>query len=655
MSSSALMGIGTRAMFANYAALQATGNNIANANTEGYSRQQVVLETAKGQFTGAGFFGKGVNVASVTRSYNSFLTTQAAATKATASADAARMEQLKQVEGVFGTGTSGVGYSAGQLLNAFVDVANQPADASARQVVVARAKELADKFAAAGDQLQSIQTGVTQDIRSSVDAVNSLASQVAKLNGQIQALNGTGQPPNDLLDKRDNLVSQISAYVGVTTINAGNGSLGVFIGGGQALVLGGNANKLTAVPDTFDPSKLQLGINVGSGISSLIPQDALSDGSISGLLRFQNQDLVDARNLLGQMAVAVSGAVNQQQSLGLNQSQPAGFGSPLFSVGAPRSLPAASNAGDAVVGVTITDTTKVLASDYELQYDGSNYTLKRLSDNSVANGSPYTPAQLAAGVTVDGMTIQLNSGTAVAGDRMLLQPVGEGAKDMKAVLSDPKGIAAASPVTATFASTNTGTATLGSLAAVNNSLDRTLTANVSFTSGTGDYNWELLDASGAAVSSGTGTWTAGSPIALNGFELKLNGVPKSGDTLSVKPTTSTEANNGNALAFVRIGTAAVVGATTDSNGNVTPGRSITDAYASALSDIGVRVQSAATASSISDSAASGAESARANKAGVNLDEEAAKLIQFQQSYQAAAKMLQVAQQVFDTLLQTAAG
>lgn len=655
MSSSALLGIGTRAMFANYAALQATGNNIANANTEGYSRQQVVLETAKGQFTGAGFFGKGVNVASVTRSYNSFLTTQASATKATAAGDAARAEQLKQVEAVFGTGKSGVGYSAGALLNAFVDVANQPADSSARQVVIARAKELADKFAAAGDQLQSLQTGITQDIKSSVDTVNNLAQQVGKLNEQIQALNGTGQPPNDLLDKRDNLISQISGYIGVTTIKADNGSVGVFVGGGQALVLGANANKLTTVADTYDPSKVQLGISVGSGLSSMIPQEALSDGSISGMLRFQNDDLVDARNLLGQMSAAISGAVNQQQSLGLDMGRPAGPGSPLYSVGAPRSLPAASNAGDAAFGVTLTDTTQVQASDYELQFDGTNYSLTRLSDNTAAVGSPFSAAQMAAGVTVDGMTIQMTAGTSVAGDRTLLQPVGNAAKDMRAVLSDPNGIAAASPVTATFTATNKGTATLGSLAAVSTALDRTLTANVSFTSDTGDYSWELLDSTGAQVSTGTGTWTAGSPIALNGFELNLNGVPKSGDTLSVKPTTSTEANNGNALAFVGIGTKNIVGGSTAANGSVTPGRTITDAYASALSDIGVRVQSAQTAASISDSAAAQAESARANKAGVNLDEEAAKLIQYQQSYQAAAKMLQVAQQVFDTLLQTAAG
>ncbi|KQU71320.1 MULTISPECIES: flagellar hook-associated protein FlgK [unclassified Rhizobacter] len=655
MSSSALLGIGTRAMFANYAALQATGNNIANANTEGYSRQQVVLETAKGQFTGAGFFGKGVNVSSVIRSYNSFLTTQASATKATAAGDAARAEQLKQIESVFGTGKSGVGYSAGELLNAFVDVANQPADSSARQVVIARAKELANKFAAAGDQLQSIQTGVTQDIKSSVDTVNSLAQQVGKLNEQIQALNGTGQPPNDLLDKRDTLISQISGYIGVTTIKADNGSIGVFVGGGQALVLGANANKLTTVPDAYDPSKVQLGISVGSGLSSMIPQDALSDGSISGMLRFQNDDLVDARNLLGQMAAAISGAVNQQQSLGLDMGKPANFGSPLYAVGAPRSLPAASNAGDAVFGVTLTDTTQVQASDYELQFDGTNYSLTRLSDNTAAVGSPFSAAQMAAGITVDGMTIQMTAGASVAGDRTLLQPVGNAAKDMRAVLSDPNGIAAASPVTSTFAATNKGTATLASLAAVSNSLDRTLTANVSFTSDTGDYNWELLDSTGAQVSAGTGTWTAGSPIALNGFELKLNGVPKTGDTVAVKPTTSTEANNGNALAFVGIGTKGIVGGSTLANGTVTPGKTITDAYASALSDIGVRVQSAQTAASISDSAATQAESARANKSGVNLDEEAAKLIQYQQSYQAAAKMLQVAQQVFDTLLQTAAG
>jgi len=650
-----LMGIGTRAMFANYAALQTTGNNIANANTQGYSRQEAQLATAPGQYTGAGFFGQGVNVTTVARSYDRFLTAQAATTNSIASADSARMDQLTRLESVFPLGEAGIGQAARQVLDAFVDVANNPQDASARQVVLTRAKELAARFMAAGEQLNTLQTGVSQDMKSSISAVNALATQVADLNKQISALNGSGHSPNDLLDERDRLVSEISGYINVTTIQADDGSVGLFIGGGQSLVLGGTANVLKGAPDPYDPAKTQLALQEG-GVDRLVPTESIAGGSIAGLVRFQNEDLNTARNLLGQMAVAISGAINQQQSLGLDARQPAGAGAPLFSVGAPRSLPASANGGDAVFSLAVSDFTHVQASDYELRFDGSDYSLTRLSDGNAVVGSPFSPAALAAGVQVEGLTLQLNAGTAVSGDRFLLQAAGPAAADMRAVLSDPRGLAAASAVTGTFAVTNTGTATAASLGLVDpTAYDPALTARLTFTSDTGDYSYDMLDASNTVVSSGTGTWSAGTPITLNGFSLQLNGVPLTGDSIDVAATTSPAANNGNAVSFVGLGTTPFVGAETLANGTLVPGLSITDAYASALSEIGVRVQSAKSASSISSAIASTAETARVNKAGVNLDEEAARLIQFQQSYQAAAKMLQVAKDVFDTLLQTTGG
>ncbi|MEY4564424.1 MAG: hypothetical protein RLZZ618_3701, partial [Pseudomonadota bacterium] len=495
MGTSTLMGLGTRAMFANFAALHTTGNNIANANTAGYSRQQTQLETAGGLYTGAGFFGQGVNVATITRSYDRFLTTSAAAAASTAAADEARTSQLKQLENIFTLGESGVGYAAGQMMNAFVDVANNPKDASARQVALTRAKDLAARFTSAGEQLGALQTGVSLDMKTSVDRVNQLARQVGALNQTISGLNGSSHTPNDLLDQRDVLVGEISKYINITSIMADDGSMGLFIGGGQSLVLGANANALKATPDAYDPSKLQLAMTEG-GIDRFVPQNAISGGSIAGLMRFQNEDLTQARNLLGQMAVAVTGAVNQQQALGLDLGQPASSGTAMFSVGAPRALNAAGNAPGTSIGITVSDFTQIQASDYEMRFDGADFAVVRLSDGQAANGSPFSAAALAAGVQIDGMTVQLNAGAPAAGDRFLLQPVNQAAQEMNAVLNDPKGIAAASQVSASFAAANTGTATVASVGAVNNTFDRTLTANINFTSATGDYDWELVDGSG---------------------------------------------------------------------------------------------------------------------------------------------------------------
>jgi flagellar hook-associated protein 1 len=638
------MSIGKTAMFASYAALQTTSNNIANANTPGYSRQEVQLADAPSQFTGAGFFGKGVNVTTVVRAYDSYLTNQAVGSGSIAAADAARLEKLTQLETAFPIGEAGLGYAAGEFLNSFVDVANNPSDSSARQVALSQAQDLSARFRAAGDQLSALQQGVYQDVRVAVASVNSMAGQVAALNKQIAALQGTNAAPNRLLDQRDELVKQIAAVMNVTSIEAEDGSVALFIGGSQNLVLGANANTVKAVPDTFDPAKVMLAINE-AGTDRLIPPVSLGGGSIAGALKFQNEDLVAARNLLGQLAAAIGGSVNMQQSLGLDLGQPASAGAPVFALGGERVMSASTNSGSAAIGIAITDPGSVQASDYELSFDGSNYTLTRLSDRTAAPGSPYSPALLAAGVQIDGMTVQLNAGTAVSGDRFLLQPVAGTAQLMQTVLVNPNGLAAAAPFTGSVGVNNTGTATIASLVAVNPAYNGALSASITFTSATGDYTWTMSDAT-----TGTGTWTAGTPISLNGFELNLAGVPRNGDTLSVVPTASVASNNGNALGFVRLASSGMVAAGGGS-GRV----SVTDAYASVIANIGVRVQGGRTAATASDAMASQAETARANKAGVNLDEEAARLIQFQQSYQAAAKILQIAQTIFETMLRSGAG
>ncbi|MEW6707434.1 MAG: flagellar hook-associated protein FlgK [Pseudomonadota bacterium] len=654
MGTSAVMSLGMRAMFANYAALQATGNNIANANVEGYSRQQVELQTAKGQYTGAGFFGKGVDVATVSRSYDDFLTREAATAKALASMDKARADQLELLEHVFPMGESGIGYAATQVLNSMVDLASKPDDMATRQVVLSRASETAARFSTAGAQLDALQRGVTEDLKNSVKRVNELAQGIAAVNQKIAAVRGTGHSPNDLLDERDRLVSQLSELVQVSTIGAEDGTLGVFIAGGQRLVLGGQATALAITQDPEDSSRAAVSIDDNGSLLQLSP-DLLTGGAISGLLRFQNSDLVDARNMLGQMAAAFAGRLNEQQSLGIDLN--GAGGAPLFSVGAPRVVSNANNAKDASgafissVSLTTIDATQLQASDYSFEPDPStagSYLLTRLSDGLVRS--------VASGDVVDGMRIDVGAPPPAAGESFLLQPVGRAAAEMKRVLDDPRGLAAASPVTATVAAGNTGTATVGSLAVVDASIDPELTATLSFTSSTGNYTWELRDrTTNALAASGTGTWTAGQPIALNGFELQLNGVPANGDGFSVSKTLYPAKNNGNALAMAALRDEAFVGRALDGSGNLAGGTTMTEAYAAAMADVGVRMQSASASSEISAQVAANAEQQRSGKVGVNLDEEAARLIQYQQSYQAAAKVLQVAQQIFDTLLQTAAG
>lgn len=652
MAGSTLMSIGMRAMFANNASLNVTGHNIANANVEGYSRQEVELSTAAGQFTGAGFFGKGVNVVNVKRAHDQFLTMQLAAAKSMASMDESRYMQLSQLENVFPPGDQGLGYAMGDFFASMVDLSNAPGDSSARQAVLARAADVSDRFSNSAARLDMMQDGVRSDMDVSARTVNALAARVAELNEQIAANRGSDQLPNDLMDERDNLINQISSFVNVTTIAAEDGTVGVFMAGGHRLVLGSEAAELTVRPDALDPSRVGLSIS-SHGDSLALSDDLLSGGSMAGLLRFQNNDLVQARNRLGQMAAAFAAKVNEAQAMGIDLGNPPVAGAPLFSIGAPLALPSANNARDgsgALIGsvsLTVTDASLLQASDYSLRPDPNNagmYELVRLSDGmtrSVANGDE-----------IDGFRIDVGTPEPAAGDRFLLQPVGRAANGMHRVLDDPNGLAAAYPVQASMGVDNTGTASIDQLRMTDGTVDPELTATITFSDDTGAYTWELRDrTTGALASSGTGTWTAGEPIELNGFALDLNGVPATGDTVTVDKTLYPATNNGNALAMQRMADERFVGRTLDGSGEYLQGATVTDAYANTMADIGVRVQSARVSANISYASATQAAQAQASKSGVNLDEEAARLIQFQQGYQAAAKVLQVAQSVFDTMLQ----
>ena len=645
------MSLGIKAMAANYAALQTTGHNIANANVAGYSRQQAELATSGGQFTGSGFFGRGVDVVSVSRSHNEFLTREAASARSLSAMDTSRLAQLKRLENIFKPGEMGLGNATSEFMNAMVDLSSHPADAAPRQVALARAGDLAGRFAEAGTALDDMQTGVTSDLRAAVAEVNGLAKSIAETNQRIAALRGLGQPANDLLDERERLISRLSEHVQVTRMEAQDGTMAVFIGGGQRLVLGTSAATLKVTQDESDSSRVAVGLAENGVVRNL--NAATLGASLGGTLRFQNDDLVAARTLVGRLAASVGGAVNSQQIKGLNLQAPLGSApaSALFGMGPAQAQPHSANARNAggvaigTVQLTITDPSALQASEYDLQETAAgsgSWVLTRLSDGQTT--------AVSSGAVVDGMRVDFTASPPQAGDRFLLQPVSRAANGMARLLDDPRDLAAASRLLATTAAGNTGTATVASLQVTAAPLPVPgATARITFTSNTGNYTWALFDSSNTLLNSGTATWQAGQPVPtppldINGFTLQLNGVPKSGDVVTVAPTpvSALASNNGNALAMLALRDA-----------NITGGRTATDAWSYAMADIGVRVQGGQSSANISESVAGQTELARSSQAGVNLDEEAARLIQFQQSYQAAAKVLQVAQSIFDTLLQTA--
>ena len=644
-------------MLANTAMLQTVSHNISNANTEGYSRQSVELATEGGQFSGAGFFGRGVRIQTVSRSSDQFLTREANVNLSASSADQTRLDKLKQMEKVFQTGEAGIGYAASQMLNAFVDVANQPQDLSARQVALARAQDFVSRASSASTQLDSLQSGVLADMKTTVAQINDYAKQIADINQKIAVVQGNGHSPNDLLDTRDQLVKELNTKVQVSTIEAGDGTVSVFMGGGQRLVLGNQAETLNVEVDEFDATMGRLSITTPNGNAQL-DQATITGGSLKGLLQTQDEDIPAARNQLGQLVSALAWRVNNQQGLGLDLS--GNTGASVFGMAAPAVLPSRTNSSslsNPPVSLTITDGRELQASEYLLEEDpNAPGTLRLLRDNQ------QIATNVVDGTQIDGLRININ-GAVPSGDQFLLRPVANAATTITRLLDKPTGLAAASPVTATVSASNKGTATLASLSVSSpntvphGNVEIVFTEDLNTTDNSVPYTLTDLT-NGTSV---TGTWTPGNAISYNGWNLNLNGVPKGGtqgangvgDKIEVNLTTNTKSNNGNALTMLSIRDEDVVGRQRDYNNPLNtpiPGASITTAYSQLIGNIGVTVQSATTSADISGKLSDDSETLLKNKTGVNLDEEAAKMIQYQQNYQAAAKVLQVAQSVFSTLL-----
>lgn len=649
---SGILNTGTRALQANQTALQTAGNNIANVNTKGYSRQSVVLATVEGQFTGGGYVGKGVEVQTIQRNFSAFLTRQSALAGSTQAADNARVDKLSQLESIFSGGSTGLGASINEMLNSFSDVASAPTDLTARTVALTRIDETAARMRSSSQRLDDLQQGVTQELDQKVTAINSLAQNIAEVNGQIARVKGNGQTPNDLLDKRDQLVRELNTYVQTSSIPADDGTLGIFIGGSQALVLGTTAAPVSIVKDDFGDtltSKLAITRN---GQSITLDEKNLGGGEVSGLLRFQNSDLVEGRNLLGRLTLAVGTAMNTQHNLGLDlDGNPGGN---LFSIvsiannvskpvqAPPPAPPVQVNTGTANLSLAISDTSKFVASDYEVNFtSGTAGSIVRRSDGV---SQPFNFATTNP-VTIDGLSISMPTGTPNAGDRFLLKPFSTAASNIGSAFSTPRSLAIASPVAGAMGTTNTGSLQLSALQARSNPIAAT-PVKLTFT---GPNSYTRSDEIPANAT--TFTYTPGQAIEgtipattpLSQWSLTLQGSPKAGDTFTVspQPAANRNLNAGNASAMLGLRDVTMF------DGGV-----LTDGYAGLISQIGIRTQSATYAATVSNAIATDLEKERTSVSGVNLDEEAAQLLQYQQAYQASAKLIQVAQSVFDTLIQT---
>ena len=628
-----VFGISVSALQAFQNAINVTSNNVANASTPGYDRESVILTEAIPQSNGSATVGAGVVVAGISRAYSQAAANQLNTSQSSLGQLTALQNYSTQIDNLFGTTAGGLSTALQSFYSAFSDVANNPTSTASRQALLGQAQSVAGSFQNASGELSTLNTDVNSRITADVTQINSIASAISTLNKQIvvgTAQNGN-QPPNELLDQRDQLLSKLSQLVGVSTTTEADGALNVFVGNGQALVLQGQTTALTTVANQFNAAQLE----IASSASNVVISSSITSGDLGGLLAARAQVINPALNQLGQISTAVSQTVNSQQADGLDLS--GNFGANIFSVGTPLATGSAKNtdAVTASVSVNANGLGALTANDYVLSFVGGTPAL-----TNTGTGASVTPAgagTIASPYTADGISIVL-SGAPAAGDQFLVQPTATAAASFKVVLTNPSQIAAAGAIKTGAAGTNTGAATISSgtvLNPANPNLQQP--ATITFANPPTSYSVN----GGAPVA-----YANGGNITANGWQVQISGAPASGDTFTVTSNAGGTGDNRNALAAANALNVGVL-----DKGTV----SVTGGLSALITGLGSQAQQINTAQTAQAAVNSQALSSVQSVSGVNLDEEAASLLQWQQAYQAAAHALTIGNSLFTTLIDSVNG
>jgi flagellar hook-associated protein 1 len=645
-----LLNIGSSGLQAFQRSLTTISNNISNVNTEGYSKQTAELSSRLPQPTGYGFVGSGVQVTSITRSYDAFIEGSIRNSTSTATEFETFQALASQLDNVLADPDAGISNSMQSFFNSMQDVADAPSSTAVREVLLNQGQGLSEQFNQLASWMDGVRGQVNSDIRGSVSEVNRLSDAIANLNESIVIQQGRsgGQPANGLLDQRDTLVRDLSALVSVTTIQQDDGSLNVMAGTGQVLVVGNRASTLDVYTIASDPNQLGIAIRGNGGI--LVPiTEQISGGRIGGLLSFRDRMLDPANNSLGLTAIGLSNFINEQQNQGMDID--GALGSNFFNVSQPQALTLTGTPGN--VSVAFDDISQLTNNDYTLRFNGSWQLTQNDTDQVVTmtgSGTAVDP------FIADGLSLEISAAPS-NGDAYIIRPTRNGATDIQMTLVNNRQIAAAAPLRSLAATANTGTGVIsaGLVTDINNSAFQTTPGQLSppvlvqFTSNT-SYNvydntnpaTPVLLEAGIAYNPATGGDVFPTPGGLDyGYSVQLNGSPVAGDEFSTEYNTGGIGDNRNALLLSALANNKLM-----ANGSA----SVTETYNALVADVGSGTKQAELNSMAQKRVLDQAMATRESVSGVNLDEEAANLIRFQQAYQAAAQVITVANSLFDTLL-----
>lgn len=677
--STGIFSIGVSGIAAAQLGLLTTEHNVVNASTPGYTRQRTVQATNLAVNTGAGAIGQGVHVQTIERLYDRFLTSQVTTAQSSLSEIEAYYTEIKQIDNLLADPSAGLSPALQDFFSGVQQVASNPSLLSARQSMISSAQTLVSRFQSIDARLSDLTGEVNGKIQDAVSSVNSYASQIADLNQRILISESSfGQPANDLLDQRDQLINDLNKLIKVSTTTNSDGGFNVFIGSGQQLVVGNIAMRMSSTMSSADPEKMVVGLETANGGVQELPERLIVGGELGGLVKFRSETLDRATNELGRLAASVALTFNAQHALGqdlLGQANgDAGFNADFFSVGLLKPEVSANanndNTGTPVIQAAFAPPTygpevnngnfltKLTTSDYQLANTATGYTLTRLSDNKQWGPSPL--ATLSTTIqSEEGFSISL-SGADTVGNRYLIRPTESAAKNLAinpVVAADTRMIAAATPFRTSAAGSNSGSGIISSGTGVpgfNTSLLPAAGITISYASATTQLSFAGVTAGqtitykppGAAevsvVAPATIPYTQGMAVAVSGMSFVISGVPGNGDTFKLERNTAATSDGRNALALGKLQTQNTV-----AGGTAT----FQTAYAELVANNGVKTRELKVTGEAQQSVLEQAQANRDALSGVNLDEEAANMIRFQQAYQASAKLLEVGKTLFDTILQ----
>ena len=651
MSGGDLLNIGVSGLLAYQRSLSTTSHNISNANTPGFSRQTVQLSSNLAQPAGNGFIGTGVGVETVSRSYNAYLETSMRDTTTSLASYDAFYALATRVDKLLADSDLGMSSSISAFNSALQDVADSPSDTVAREVLLSQAESMTQQFNQLFTLVEDMRNQLNSDMQVGVAEVNRITSSIASLNQQIVLETGRsgGQPPNDLLDQRDAALLELSQYAKVSTNLQSDGALNVMIGKGQPVVIANRSYELGTVQAIGDPGRLDVTISTSSGVTSVITGQ-LDTGTFGGLLGFQEDVLDPALNKLGLTATGIGELFNQQHRLGMDLN--GNLGTDLFSVLAPQVLTLNGTSGD--VTASIADVSALTAQDYTIEYDAGAWTLTRNDTNQTVamsgSGTALDP------FVADGLEI-LVTATPIAGEYYEIRPTRLAAQSIDVAINGVEEIAAAAPVrsTADIANTGTGAISAGVVNDIGNAAFQTSAGQltppilIQFTSPT---TYTVFDNTVPGVpgpleinipyNPATGDTVFPTPGGLDyGYRFDITGTPQTGDQFTIEYNTGGVSDNRNALLLSEIPDSKVL------DGGLS---SIRDTYRQMMADVSVDTRQAEQSSVAQTRVLEQVTSSHDSVSGVNLDEEAANLVRYQQAYQAAAQVISTASTLFDTLL-----